>query len=198
MAFPVNGVIDNFNRSNEGPPMTGWADLVGGVRVNSNVGATSAGGLNLSYYDTILTVADCEVYVTIASNPANNRTIYVLALLGDISGSSFDGYGLKFNKVSGTDNLQIIRFDNGVETVLGANFSQELVAGNKFGLEIVGSTLTAYVDTGSGWTSLGSRTDSTYTAAGYLGLGLSSGTVDDFGGGGLAAAAQRRIFITHT
>jgi hypothetical protein len=196
MAFPSNGLIDNFNRSNEGPPMTGWADLAGGLRVSSNTAVANAIGLNISYYTTILTEADCEVYVTIATVPSSNRSMYVCALLGDISGSSFDGYALKFNKVSGTDTLQIVRFDDGVETVLGANFSQELVAGNKFGLEIVAGTLTAYVDTGSGWTSLGSRTDSTYTTAGYLGLGMSSGAVDDFGGGGLASSSPQTLVAT--
>ncbi len=189
MAFPVNGIIDDFDRANEGPPMTGWADLVAGLVVSSNVAGVSAGGLNASYWTTIMTAADCEVFATIASNPANNRSMYVLARIADISAPSFDGYALKFNKLSGTDTLQIIRIDNGVESVLGANFTQELTAGNKFGLEIVGTTLTAYVDTGSGWTSLGSRTDSTYSAAGYLGLGIASGTLDDFGGGELAAAS---------
>ncbi len=185
MAFPVNGIIDNFNRANEGPPMTGWADLIAGLVVAANVCDVGGPGLNASYWTTIMTAADCEVYATIASVPASNRSMYVMARIADIAAPSFDGYALKFNKLSGTDTLQIIRIDNGTETVLGANFSQELAVGHKFGLEIVGTTLTAYVDTGSGWTSLGSRTDGTYSAAGYLGLGIASGTCDNFGGGEL-------------
>lgn len=188
MTFPVNGILDDFDRANEGPPMTGWDDLIAGLVVSSNVAAVSAGGLNASYWLTIMTDADCEVYATIASNPASNRSMYVMARIADIAAPSFDGYALKFNKLAATDTLQIIRIDNGIESVLGANFTQELTAGNKFGLGIVGTTLTAYVDTGSGWTSLGSRTDGIYSAAGYLGLGIASGTLNDFGGGGLAAA----------
>ena len=187
MAFPDVGILDNANRADESPPMTGWGDIVGGIQVVSNAFATSSPGLNISYWDTILTEEDCQVYATIASNPASNRAQYTYARLTDIGASTTDGYALKWNKLSATDTLQIIRLDNGGETVLGADFTQELTAGNMFGLQIVGDTLTAYINTGSGWTSLGSRTDSTYSAAGYLGLGIASGTMDDFGGGGLTA-----------
>ena len=187
MAFGATSIIDNFNRANENP-MTGWANMTtSGLQVVSNACTTSGAGLNSSYWNTIFTGADCEAYVTIASDPASNRSMYVYVRLTDIGSGTTDGYAIKFNKLSGTDTLQLIRVDNGSETVLGANFTQELTAGNKFGIEIVGSTLTAYVNTGSGWTSLGTRTDSTYSAAGYAGLGIASGSLDDFGGGVLSS-----------
>jgi hypothetical protein len=187
MPFPTNSVIDNFNRSNEGPPMTGWANIVSGLVVSSNVCAPSGSGNRSGYHATILSTEDCEVYATIGTAPANNRNMTLLARLHDISGSSVDGYGLRLNKVSGTDTLQIVRVDGGVLTNLGSAISQELAAGNKFGLEIVGDTLTAYVDTGSGWTAVGSTTDATYDVAGYLGIDIGgSGTLDDFGGGELS------------
>ena len=187
MAFGATSIIDNFNRANENP-MTGWANMTtSGLQVVSNACTTSGAGLNSSYWNTIFTGADCEAYVTIASDPASNRSMYVYVRLTDIGSGTTDGYAIKFNKLSGTDTLQLIRVDNGSETVLGANFTQELTAGNKFGIEIVGSTLTAYVDTGSGWTSLGTRTDSTYSAAGYAGLGIASGSLDNFGGGVLSS-----------
>jgi hypothetical protein len=191
MAFPVNGVIDNFNRANEGPPMTGWANITSGLVVSSNVCAPSSTGNRSGYYTTILTTADCEVYATIGTAPANNRNMTLFARLHDISGSSVDGYGLRLNKVSGTDTLQIFRIDNGTITNLGSAISQEMAAGNKFGLEIVGNTLTAYVDTGSGWTAVGNTTDSTYNVAGYLGIDIGgSGTLDDFGGGELSGGGS--------
>ncbi len=191
MAFPVNGVKDNFNRANEGPPMTGWANITSGLVVSSNVCAPSSTGSRSGYYNTILTTADCEVYATIGTAPANNRNMTLFARLHDISGSSVDGYGLRLNKVSGTDTLQIFRIDNGTITNLGSAISQEMAAGNKFGLEIVGNTLTAYVDTGSGWTAVGNTTDSTYNVAGYLGIDIGgSGTLDDFGGGELSGGGS--------
>jgi hypothetical protein len=86
-----------------------------------------------------------------------------------------DGYALKFTGQSGTDFLQVIRLDNGTENVIGANFSQELVGGDSMRIHAQGDTFTVYVDTGSGWTSLGTRTDSTYSAGGYVGLGAGGG-----------------------
>jgi RHS repeat-associated protein len=57
-------------------------------------------------------------------------------------------------------------------------------AGDKLGFRAVGSTLTAYHYTGGAWSSVASRTDSTY-ASGYIGLESysTSWTLDDFGGG---------------
>lgn len=187
MAFPVNGVIDDCNRADEGPPPTGWGDMVSGLVISSNQLAPSGPGNRSSYYATILTDDDCEVYATIGTAPANNRNMSLYARLTDIGSGTTDGYGVRLNKTTGTDTLQIVRMDNGSLSVLGADFSQELVDGDQFGLEIVGSTLTLYVNTGSGWSSLGSRTDSTYPNAGYLGADIGSGTLDDFGGGGLSA-----------
>ena len=65
-------------------------------------------------------------------------------------------------------------------------------AGDSIGMSMVGSTITVYYKaSGGSWTSLGTRTDSTYTAAGRLQLGQwlsSSGvasTIDNFGGGAI-------------
>lgn len=188
MAFPENGILDDFNRGDEGPPMTGWGDLINGLVVSSNACTLSAAGANTSYYDTILTDDDCEVYFTITVAPTTNRNVVVYARLKDVgSSATVDGYLMRYTE--GTDILQIARLDNGSETVLGADISQSLTDGDKMGLEIVGDTLTAYVDTGGGWTSVGSRTDSTYADAGYIGAGIGgNGTIDDFGGGGLSGA----------
>jgi hypothetical protein len=183
MAFPVNGLLDTFDRSNESPPITGWADIVAGLAVSANTAVPSGAGTRISHWGTILTDADGEVYLTIATVPANNRSAYVLARITNISGSSFDGYGLRLNKTTGTDNLQVVRVDAGVETVLGANISQEVGAGHKIGLEIVADLLTVYLDVGSGWTAVTTRTDATYGAAGYIGAALSGGAINDFGRG---------------
>lgn len=189
MAFPTNGIVDDFNRANEGPPMTGWVNMTAGLIVSSNTCAPSGVGSRSGYFNTIVPTADCEVYITIATVPASNRNLTVYARLHDV-GAAIDGYGLRFNKLSGTDTLQFIRIDDGVLTNLGTAISQELTTGNKFGLEIVGDTLTAYVDTGSGWAAVGNVTDATYNVAGYLGLDIGgSGALDNFGGGALAGGS---------
>src|SRR5258708_29646870 len=53
-------------------------------------------------------------------------------------------------------------------------------------MQVTGNTISAWIDTGGGWKLVGSRTDSTYSQAGYIGAELYGGTsrsLDDFGGG---------------
>jgi PKD repeat protein len=58
---------------------------------------------------------------------------------------------------------------------------------------MVGDTLSIYVDTGDGWSVIGTASDSTYASAGYIGLncyahqGANTWAVDDFGGGTVSA-----------
>jgi hypothetical protein len=68
--------------------------------------------------------------------------------------------------------VYIQRVDAGVVTQLGAKLYQEFAAGDKLGLQMIGSTISAYYQAaGNSWTLLGSVTDSTYSSAGYIGLG---------------------------
>jgi hypothetical protein len=56
---------------------------------------------------------------------------------------------------------------------------------------MIGSTITVYYKVGAGaWNSIGTRTDSTYTGSGYIGLWADCGTAnsgkfDDLKGGTL-------------
>lgn len=187
MAFPTTSVLDNANRADEGPPPSAsWGNLVAGLVVSSNQFAPSGPGNRSSYWLTAFN-ANCEVFATIGTEPASNRTQTLFVRLHDVGAGTTDGYGVRLNKLAGTDTLEVVIMTNGSLTAIGAAVSQELVSGNKFGLEANGSTFTVYIDTGSGWTSLFSRTDSTYSVGGFVGADVSSGTIDDFGGGNLAA-----------
>jgi hypothetical protein len=77
--------------------------------------------------------------------------------------------------------------DNRVYTRLGATESQTITNGDSCGLTIIGGTLQMYYKVGAGaWTAKGTgRTDGTYSAAGYIGMGLNTDAqaCDDFGGG---------------
>jgi hypothetical protein len=65
--------------------------------------------------------------------------------------------------------------------------------GDKLGLECIGSTIAAYVFQSGAWSQLGTRTDSTYSAAGKIGVRLSdagsNSRIDDFGGGTVVGGA---------
>ena len=62
------------------------------------------------------------------------------------------------------------RIDGGPETQIGSTLYQTLSPGDRFGARMVGDTLSIYVDTGDGWTVIGTASDSTYASAGYIGL----------------------------
>lgn len=193
MAFPSTSVLDNFTGT-DGTDLpvysANWqATPTGGstleIQANAATG-TSAGGNNTNSWVTDYG-PDCEVYVTINTKPADGNVILLLAR-GQQTTSllTADGYALRFVQNAGTDTFVIQRITNGAATSLSSTFSQEVTNGDSIGLEIVGNTLTAYYKAGGGaWTSLGSTTDSTYTAAGKIGMLTSSTGVrlDDFGGG---------------
>jgi hypothetical protein len=83
----------------------------------------------------------------------------------------------------------VYRVDDNSNTLLGSSFSQAFTDGDSIGITHVGSTITIYFKSGAGsWTSLGTRTDGTYTGAGRIAIGgfdSTSLTFDDFGGGAL-------------
>lgn len=197
MAFPTQGVLDNFNRGDEGPPPSGdWAHPAwngnGGLEVVSNQCAAEGAGYNDSYWD-VGVGPDCEVYVTIPTLPADGEEMGLFLRAKDPGAGGLDGYEVYMAKVAGAGNdvTRVYRLDNEALTQLGADITQEFAAGEKLGFEAVGSTLTVYQYTGAAWGSLGSRDDATYGAAGYIGVELQNTTVrvDDFGGGTIGAAA---------
>lgn len=191
MSFPTTSVLDNFNRADT-VDITGslsWiSPLFGhtafGILSNQveNAGSNSNNVWNGSY-------TDAEVYITLVD------TIYGVnkVALGVRFDSNPNGYFLYWNQNNGTQYVRFYRYDSGAATQLGADISVSFSAGAKLGLSIVGSTLTAYADTGSGWASIGTRTDATYASAGNLWLyGFNDSATwlcDDFGGGEVVAAS---------
>lgn len=192
MAFPSTAILDSGVRANESP-ITGWTDspdgtAYGGMRIVSNKIATiTTDGWN--YWNAATYGPDCEVYTTVDTLPGGTGTVTVDCRLVSIGTASLDGYTLEIRP-----DLSVLRFyriDNNSNTKLGADFSQAFAAGDSFGIEAVGSTFTIYYRSGAGaWTSLGTRSDATYSAAGYLASYISNTTarMSNFGGGTIAAA----------
>lgn len=193
MAFPSTSVLDNFTGTN-GTDLpvysANWQSApAGGVNleIQSNAATgTAAASNNTNSWATDFG-PDCEIYVTITTKPADGNILLLVARgVQTTSLGTIDGYCLRFAPASGTDSLIIQRIDNGAQSNLVAPISQEVSNGDSLGLEIVGNTLTAYYKpSGGAWTSVGTVTDSTYTAAGKIGMLTSSNTIrlDDFGGG---------------
>ena len=195
MAFPTTGILDDFDRADGTASFTGagWTQQIEGANsgtltISSNrVGVSANGtGESSSAWHNAATYTDCEVYCTVATKPGSGNPTELYARLQSPGSSAVDGYVLYQWTDAGTDYFEVARIDNGAATVLGATMSQELSAGDSFGMSVIADVIEVWYKPAAGaWTSLGTRTDSTYSAAGYLGLGLwfSTVRVDDFGGG---------------
>jgi hypothetical protein len=104
---------------------------------------------------------------------------------------NYDGYTCTWFRQNGTTHyLQIKRIDNAAATQLGPSIAITPTAGDSYGIEAIGDTISAYERIGAGaWTWKGSRTDGTYPLAGYIGFGFpneANWRLDDFGGGATA------------
>lgn len=199
MAFPTTGIIDNFNRANEGPPpSTDWTTMIGshGHKVLSNecvVESDSVGGEYASGYNASTYGPDCEAYVTVIDPATWGEGVF--ARLTTLSMASADGY--VFWRSSG-DVTELHRVDDGAWKQLGADGPAFVIAsGDKLGIECIGSTIKGYVKDGAAaWAEQLSRSDATYGSAGYLGIDqyptTSEGYIglDDFGGGTVEASSS--------
>ena len=195
MAFPTTGILDNFNRANEGPPPSAsWTNVENGLEVNSNTCKGDANNLgNWSNWNVETFGPDCECYITLTNQSAEN----LYARLTSVN-TWDDGYSVTVFQ----NEVQIYRLDDGGRTQLGATIAQTSVSGDKLGMEIIGSSVTAYYDDGgAGWGSIGVRSDGAYSNAGYLGVRVfdNDREFDDFGGGTIAAppAGNRVPIIDH-
>jgi hypothetical protein len=135
-----------------------------------------------------------EAYITLVGGTDDSG---IFTRLTTLTWATTDGY-LAYH--SSGNNLQIWRVDNGSWTQLGADVAHTVGAGDKIGLESSGSTHTFYLDDGgAGWASQFTRTDGTYTSAGYIGAynWTASAPMDDFGGGTVAAGVTMPVFYYH-
>ena len=195
MAFPTTAVLDNFNRTDENPVGNGnWSGpLFSGdpqCRLLSNELGTSA-DFSSSYWSAATFGGACEVYAT---NTGTGLAKALFLRIANPNNASMDGYELNCSHSGNT--LGVYRVDDKAETLIGSTFSQAVGVGAAYGLEANGSTLTVYYKaSGGSWTSLGTRSDSTYSAAGNLGVFLANGDddIDDFGGGTMVAAGGRGL-----
>jgi len=197
MAFPSTGVLDAFTRTDAADLGSGWSanpfnNGATSPRVSSNqaVGQSATFAFDLVWWNAGTVGPDTEVFVslpTIGTSGAGSEAYLIARVQSPSSSSSTgDGYWMEW---LGNATLRFKRLDNGVATVLGA--SQTLGAlsnGDGLGFEVVGSTLQAYKRVAGVWSAHGSsRSDTTYTAAGYIGFGGYEDTrtqaFDDFSGG---------------
>jgi len=192
MAFPTTGVIDDFTRANNADLGTNWTviDSLPGLQLISNAAAAGSAAICAEFWNVGNFGADSEAYVTIATLPGNAGNVDLFVRLTTETGTA-DGYGVEFAQESGTDQTYAYRMDNLVATQLGASVGANFSAGDKLGLEAIGTTINVYRFTASAWAQILTRTDATYTTAGKIGILADTTAVrlDDYGGGTVVVAS---------
>jgi hypothetical protein len=130
---------------------------------------------------------NCEAYMTITTYGVGD-VVRIGARVQNAGTNTYSGY---FVAVSATGVWTIIRIDQGGSPItLATGPTQAIANGDKIGIRIVGSVVTALQYTAAnGWQrvlSYDTVNDSIrYTTAGRLALEFRKGAVDDFGGGTL-------------
>ena len=174
--------------------MTGWTrvnDLFGssarGLQVSGNKAQNSAVGASADVYTASIFAADQEAWTPLLAIGGGVDSSGVLLRITDPTGTP-QGYSTLAFKGSGIIQVYRINGDSN-HTQLGANISQTISNGDSIGASIIGSMITVYYKVGAGaWIPLDTRTDATYSSAGYLGLWADGGSIgsaqfSSFGGG---------------
>lgn len=195
--FPTQGVLDDFNRADANTLGANWANntiaLFSGTAEDQAIVSnacsfpTPDSAVALHYTDNTFG-PDSEAYMTIPTIvTGDSHTTYVRIVQPGTS--TFDGYAFTYAP-SGT-TMRCYRADNGAMTQF-AGVTQSMSNGDKMGGDMIGSTGTIYQFTGGAWNTRATGSDSTYTAAGLIGMycpGTSGAySHDDFGGGTVLVA----------
>jgi hypothetical protein len=193
--FGASSVLDNFNRANEGPPLSSsWVahSTSPQMKVASNVATHAAAGSYTDNWQVWNTTygPDVEAYVTL-SNKATDAYAWVWVRYDN---TSFNGYGAAIYGAN-ANRLRLFRLDGGVRTQLGADVTQTISSGDSIGIQVIGSTIKMfYKPVGGSWGEKLAASDSTYTGSGKMALQLqelnNAATLDDFGGGTLSTSTE--------
>jgi len=183
VAFPTTGILDDFNRANEGPPpsanWTGPWRTANLLVVNTNQLARSGGNAD-AYWNPTTFGPNMEAFATLPVLPVVGAAILGGRLQSPGAGTT-DGYATSWSPAS-SGSLVFYRSDNAALTQLGATVTSTSVsAGDQIGMSVVGSVISWYLN-GS---LVDTRSDATYSGAGYIGAGCNDATLrmDNFGGG---------------
>jgi hypothetical protein len=189
-SFPINGILDNFNRADEGPPPSAsWSSQIlpttstaDPMKTASNFASGSSGNFCSQAWASTPT-NNQEAYITTITGAANYFGVWVRA--SAINTSGITAYEARCRD-SGT-NIFLYRWDNDSTRVTLTSVAQTWAAGDSLGMSITGSSISVYFKSGAGaWTLvIGPFTDANYTS-GKIGMGVeASALLDNFGGGSI-------------
>jgi polysaccharide deacetylase/fibronectin type III domain protein len=186
-AFPRTAVLDDFTRFPGGLGANwqspGLADPGTVAILSSGVTASGAGASSATWKAGTFG-ADQEAYLTVPSLPKAGSFMQVAGRVSTLSAANVSCYLLRVTP--STSSWELRKKLNGGGSTSMKTFKAPFAAGDALGLQIIGSTITAYRKPSlGGWTSLGSTSDTAITGAGYVSFTLADTTVRGgaFGGG---------------
>jgi hypothetical protein len=193
--MPTTAILDTFDRANSTTTAgANWTALESGANKDRGISSNQLYDPDAVYSWIYWNVAqygpNCEVYATVSTWPSAAEPVILYLRLKEMTQDAyaFDGYGLW--AATAQNELRIYRVDNSTPTLIGAAVSVTLAAGDQLWFKAEGATLTGYQN---GVERI-SRTDATYTNAGYLGIYAgadSTWRLDNFGGGTLLSPPPR-------
>jgi hypothetical protein len=201
--FPTTSVLDTFSQS--GPLSSSWKSPAlqdtGTVSVSAGTpsGTVSGGGTASALWVATPFNADQEAYLTVPVLPAAGHAFQVDTRVSSLTASNVSMYFLQVTPSKGLWDLR--RKINGAGSTSLKTFSAPFAAGNSAGLQLTGSTITAWHESATGgWTTVGSVTDTSIPAGGYIGFTLGDTTARGgaFGGGNGSSGAQAAVLTSMT
>jgi hypothetical protein len=177
--FPTTPIRDTFAQS-PGPLSGNWQSPslqdAGKVSVATSGQTVSSGGAASAIWQATSFGANQEVYLTVPVLPATGDFFQVGGRVSSLTSSTVSLY---FLRVTPSNNLWDLRkkLKGATSTSMGT-FSAPFAAGDSAGLQLSGTTITAWHQAGTGsWTSVGSLTDTSITAGGYVTFTLGDTTM---------------------
>src|SRR6185436_11793041 len=189
-AFPRTGLLDDFARlpgalgaSWQSP---GLADT-GTVAIKAIGQTGSSSGAASATWKLAAFTANQEAYLTVPALPRAGSFMQAAVRVSTLNAGTVSCYFLRVTPSTGTWELR--KKLNGAGSTSIKTFTAPFAAGDAAGLQIIGSSLTAYRKPAFGaWTSVGSATDTTIPGAGYVSFTLGDTTMRGgaFGGGSIS------------
>ncbi len=184
MAFPSTALLDDFTRANSGSSAgANWtmSQQLFGISSNALYNATGS-GYSIGYWNPITPGPDSEAYATYSTLGNSGNEVSLWVRMTNPVVANFTCYGITHTAV--TNTFRIRKFVNGTGTDLTTQ-TLTLAAGDRLGVEVIGTTLRAYKYTAGAWSQVATVTDSSISAAGRVGATIQNGSarLDDFSGG---------------
>jgi len=164
---PFNGSAASVANFNSNWAKLGWAsgkgeDLASGWRSSASYPAVQGAFSNTTLSDE----KGAAVVATMATNPGSGERGFSLSLdMGSPTGASRSGYELHFTYVSSNSySVALAKWSGGTKTPLASKTGVTFANGNSLALVDKGSSVSAWVKTGSSYSELLSASDSTFSS----------------------------------